>query len=123
MRMHAGYRACSGTGFSAAARTAAPRSEVLIANVDGRFFPEPAEIFLDPGVGSLASHLHQVAQVAAVCVELIEGTQLGQGSSAAQSLRCRPSWLLRVAAPALSKLAPVVTKKCNGAGLTGGDAD
>jgi len=36
MRMHAGYRACSGTGFSPGARTAAPRSEVLIANVDGR---------------------------------------------------------------------------------------
>jgi len=73
MRMHAGYSACSGTGFSLGARMAAPRSEVLIANVDGRFFPDPTEIFLEPRVGSLASHLHQVAQVVAVCVEAYRG--------------------------------------------------
>lgn len=99
--------------------------------------PEPTEIFLAPGVGSLASHLHQVAQVVAVCVELTEGAQLGHDVggvdaadqhplhrvAAARSVRCRPFWLLRVVAPALSKLPPVVHEKMYGAGLTAGNAD
>lgn len=46
MRMHAGYRACGGTGIFSGARTSAPRSEVLIANVDGRFLSEATEILL-----------------------------------------------------------------------------
>src|SRR5260370_33875832 len=53
------------------------RSEIFLANVDGLFLSEPAEILLEPGVGSLASHLHQVVQVVPVCIELVEGTQLG----------------------------------------------
>src|SRR5271163_3928628 len=77
MRMHAGYRACGGTGIFPGPRTAASLSEVLFANVDGRFLPEATEILLEPGVGSLASHRHQVREVVPVCVELAEGTQLG----------------------------------------------
>src|SRR5271156_5431163 len=56
---------------------AAPRSEVLFANVGGRLRSEPTEILLEPSVGSLASLLHQVGQVVPVCIELVEGTQLG----------------------------------------------
>src|SRR5271155_6131144 len=59
------------------AGTAAPRSEVLFANVGGRLLSEPTEILLEPSVGSRASHLHQVGQVVPVCIELVEGTQLG----------------------------------------------
>ena len=37
----------------------------------------PIEIRLEPGVGALASQSHQVAQVVPVCVELVEGAELG----------------------------------------------
>src|SRR5271169_6478913 len=59
------------------ARTSAPRSEVLFANVGGRLLSEPTEILLEPSVGSRASHLHQVGQVVPVCIELVAGTPLG----------------------------------------------
>ena len=53
-----------------------PRSEVFSNNVDSRLLSEPIEIRAEPGVGSLASHLHQVGQIVPICIELVEGVQL-----------------------------------------------
>jgi hypothetical protein len=53
------------------------RSEVFSNSVDSRLLCGPIEIRAEPSVGSLASHLRQVGQIVPVCIELVEGAQLG----------------------------------------------
>jgi hypothetical protein len=76
--MHAGYRACGDTMLFSEDPARRPlQSKILLANVDSRLLSEANESLLEPGVGSLASHLHQMRKVVLVCVELVGGTQLG----------------------------------------------
>src|SRR5260370_34676555 len=60
--MHPGYRAGGGTVLFSEDPARRPwQSKVLFANVDGRLRSEANESLLEPGVGSLAPHLHQVS--------------------------------------------------------------
>jgi hypothetical protein len=61
--MHAGYRACGGTGFLSRGQDGGASVKGTHRDCRRRFVSEAIEILLDPGVGSRASHLHQVGQV------------------------------------------------------------